>query len=73
MEGREEEVPIEDRDTYPGVEISKNRSWDTHINKIIAKDEAQMSRMDVILRDSHLSTRIQIFILNVIVSKLQYP
>ena len=48
-----------DQYTYLGVEISKNCSWDAHINKIIGKGKAQIGGMDVILRDSHLDTRIK--------------
>ena len=44
-----------------------------NINKIIGKDKAQIVRMDVILRSSHLDTRIKRCILmNVIVPKLEY-
>ena len=42
-------------------------------NTIIGKGKAQIGRMDVILRDSHLDTRIKICILmNLIVPKLEY-
>ena len=69
----EEELPIVDQYTYLGVEISKNGSWDAHINKVIEKGKAQIGKMDVILRESQLDTRIKICILrNVIVPKLEY-
>jgi len=69
----EEELPIVDQYTYLGVEISKHCSWDAHINKVIEKGKAQIGRMDVILRDPHLDTRIKRCILmNVIVPKLEY-
>ena len=48
-------------------------SWDAHINKVIKKGKAQIGRMDAILRESHLDTRINICILmKVIVPKLEY-
>ena len=54
-----EELPIVDQYTYLGVEISKDCSWDAHINKLVQKGKAEVGRMDVILRDSHLDTRIK--------------
>ena len=69
----EENLPIVDQYTYLGVEISKNGSWDANTNKVIEKGKAQIGKMDVILRESHLDTRIKICILrNVIVPKLEY-
>ena len=51
----------------------KNGSWDAHINKVIEKGKAQIGKMDVILRESQLDTRIKRCILrNVIVPKLEY-
>ena len=65
--------PIVDQYSYLGVEISKNCSWDAHINKVIQKAKAEVGRMDVILRDSHLDTSIKRYILlNVMVPKLEY-
>ena len=68
-----EELPIVDQYTYLGVEISKNCSWDAHINKLIQKGKTEVGRMDMILRDSRLDTRIKrCILLNVIVPKLEY-
>ena len=66
-------MPIVDQYTYLGVEISKNCSWDAHINKLIQKGKTEVGRMDMILRDSRLDTRIKrCILLNVIVPKLEY-
>ena len=44
-----------------------------HINKVIEKGKAQIGKMDAILRESQLDTRIKRCILrNVIVPKLEY-
>ena len=48
--GEEELLIVDQQYTYLGVEISKNCSWDAHINKIIGKGKAQIGRMDVILK-----------------------
>ena len=62
-----EELPIVDQYTYLGVEIYKNCSWDARINIVMEKGNAEVGRMDVILRDSHLNTRIKrCILLNVI-------
>ena len=45
----EEELPIVDRYTYLGVEISRNCSWDADINNVIEGDKAQIGWMHVIL------------------------
>ncbi|CAB1099601.1 unnamed protein product [Ectocarpus sp. CCAP 1310/34] len=59
--------------TYLGVEISKECSWDAHIAKLIGKGKAQIGKMDEILTDPHLDTRIKrCVLLNVIVPKLEY-
>ena len=42
-----------------GVDISKDCSWNTHIVKVIGKGNAHVSKMDVMLADSHLDTRIK--------------
>ncbi|MEP2874451.1 MAG: reverse transcriptase domain-containing protein [Hyphomicrobiales bacterium] len=55
----EDELPIVDQYTYLGVEISKDCSWDTHIAKVIGKGKAQVGKMDAILTDSNLDTRIK--------------
>ena len=69
----EDEPPIVDRYAYIGVEISKDCSWDAHIAKVIGKSKSQVGKMDAILVDPLLDTRIKIFILmNVIVLKLKY-
>ena len=68
-----EELPIVDQYTYLGVEISKDCSWDAHINKLIQKGKTEVGRMGMILRDSRLDTRIKrCILLNVIVPKLEY-
>ena len=55
---------------YLGVEISKERSWDTHIAKVIGNGKAHVGKMDAILTDSHLDTRIKSCILiNVMCAK----
>ena len=69
----EDELPIADQYTYLGVEISKEWSWDAHIAKVIGKGKAHVGKMDAILTDSHLDTRIKRCILiHVIVPKLEY-
>ena len=66
-------MPIADQYTYLGVEISKECSWDAHIAKVIGKGKAHVGKMDAILTDSHLDSRIKRCILiNVIVPKLEY-
>ena len=46
---------------------------DKNINKVIEKGKAQIGKMDVILRESQLDTRIKRCVLrNVIVPKLEY-
>ena len=66
-------MPIVDQYTYLGVEISKNCSWDAHINKVIQKGKAEVGKIDVILRDSHLDTRVKRCIVwNLIAPKLEY-
>ena len=44
----------------PGVEISKDCLWDAHIAKVIEKGKLQGGKMDAILTDPHLDTRIKI-------------
>ena len=69
----EDELPILDQLTYLGVEISEDCSWDAHIAKMIGKGKSQAGKMDAILTDPHLDTRIKIRILiKVIVPKLEY-
>ena len=64
----EEEVPVADHYTYASIDISKNCSWDTHIHEGIEKGKADMGKMGVMLRNSHLDTRMKRYILeNVIV------
>ena len=73
MEVGEDELPIVDQYAYLGVEISKDCSWDAYVAKVIGKGKAQVDKMDAILTDSHLDTRIKRYILvNVIVPKLEY-
>ena len=59
--------------TPPLPTLSKDCSWDAHIAKQIGKGKARVGKMDAILTDSHLDTRIKRCILiNVIVPKLEY-
>ena len=65
-------MPIADQYTHLGVEISKECSWDAHIANVIGKGNAHVGKMDAILTDSHLDTRMDICILmNGIVPKLE--
>ena len=69
----EDELKIIDQHTYLGVEISKDCSWNAHIAKVIGKGQSQVDKMDAILTDTHLDSRIERCILvNVIVPKLEY-
>ena len=53
-------MPIVDQDTYLGVEISNDCFWGAHIAKVLGKDKAYVvGKMDAILTDSHLDTRIK--------------
>ena len=52
-------MPIADQRTHLGVEISKECSWDAHKAKVIGKGKAHVGKMDAILTDSHLDTRIK--------------
>ena len=55
------------------MEISKDWSWDARIAKVIGKGKSQVGKMDAILTDPHLDTRIERCILiDVIVPKLEY-
>ena len=51
-------MPIVDHYTYLGVEISKYCSWGTHTAKVMGKGIPHVDKMDAILTDSHLGTRI---------------
>ena len=65
-------MPIAAQYTYLGVEISKECSWDAHVAKVIGQGKAHVGKMDAILIDSHLDTRIKrCSLLNVIVPKLE--
>ena len=45
----------------------------THIAKVMGKGESQVGKMDAMLTDPHLDTRIKICILmNVVIPKLEY-
>ena len=71
----EDELPIVDQyaHAYLGVETSKECSWDAHIAKVIGKGKSQVGKMDAILTDPHLDTRIKIcIVLNVIVQNIVY-
>ena len=59
----EDELPIVDQYTYLGVEISEDCSWDAHIAKVVGKGKSQVGKMDAILTDPHLDTRIKICII----------
>ena len=66
-------LPIMDQYTYLGVQISKDCPWDTHVAQALGKGTSQVGRMDAILTDPHLDTRIKICIpMIVIVPKLEY-
>ena len=70
---REDELLIVDQYTYLGVDISKDCSWDAHIAKAIGKGKSQVVKMDAILTDPHLDTRIKRCIpMYGIVPKLEY-
>ena len=69
----EDDLPIVDQYTYLGVDMSEDCPWDTHIAKVVGKGKAQVGKMDAILTDPHLDTRIKVCILMiVIVRKLEY-
>ena len=56
----EDELPITDQYTYLGVEISKDCSWDARIAKVIGKvNKEHVGKMEAILTDSHLDSRIK--------------
>ena len=66
-------MPMGDQDTYLGVESPRDCSLDTHVGKVIRKGKAHVGKMDAILTDSHLDTRIKICIrMNVIAPKVEY-
>ncbi|MEP5446747.1 hypothetical protein, partial [Ekhidna sp.] len=70
---REDELPIVDQYTYLGVDMSKDCSWDTHIAKVRGRGKSRVDKMDAILTDSHLDTRIKICIMmKVIMPNLEY-
>ena len=69
----DEELPRVDQYTYLGVEFEKNCSWDVHIRKLVEKGKARVGKLNPILTDRHLDTRIKAVILNsVIVPPLEY-
>ena len=58
---------------YLGVDIPKYCSWDTHIAKVIGKGKSHVGKMNAIVADSHLDTRIKRCILiRVMAPKLGY-
>ena len=60
------------KSTYLGVEILNYCFWDTLIAKVIGKGKAHIGKMDAILTDWHLDTRIRRCILmNVAVPKIE--
>ena len=59
-----------DQYTYLGVDISKDCSRDAHIAKVMGKGKSQAGKMDAILTDPHLDSRIKT--MNVIEPKLDY-
>ena len=65
-------MPIVDQYIYLGVELSTECSWDTHISKVIGKGQAHIAKMDAVLTDSYLDTRIKRCTpMKLIVSKLE--
>ena len=69
----EDELPIADQYAYLDVDNSKECSWDAHTAKVVRKGKAHVRKMDAILTDWHLDTRIQKCTrVNVIVPKLEY-
>ena len=67
----EDELPIADQYTYLGVEISKECSWGEDIAKVIGKRKTHVRKIDAILTDSQLDTRIKrCIMINVIIPKL---
>ena len=62
-------MPIVDHYIYLGVEILEECSWDAPIAKVVGKGEAHVDKMDAILPDSHLDTRIEVGILMNVVIK----
>ena len=69
----EDELPIADHYTYLGVDTSKDCSWDAHIAKVIGTGKPQVGKIDAILTDPHLDTRIKIRVLmSVIIPQLEY-
>ena len=56
------------------LQISKNPSWDAHINKVVETGQVEIGRADVDIRNSHLDTRtITCVLMNVIVQKQEHP
>ena len=55
----QEELPMVDQYTYLDVEISEDGSWDAHIAKVTGKGNSQVGKMDAILTDPHLDSRIK--------------
>ena len=69
----EEAPPIAVQCTCLGVDISKDCPWDARVPKVIGRGKAHVGKMDAILTDSHLYTKIERCILtSVIVPKLEY-
>ena len=55
-----------DQHTYPGVDIFKDRCWDTHIAKAIGFLKSHTGKMDAMLTDSQLDTGNEMDILIVL-------
>ena len=69
----EDELPIADRYTYFGVDISIDCFWDAHTAKVVRNGEVRVGKMDEILTDSHLHARIKRRVLiNAIVPTPEY-
>lgn len=67
----EEESPTVHQHTHLGEGISKNCSWDVHMEEVIGKGKTRKDKIDVILTDSNLGSKIKVCILTYIdVSKL---
>lgn len=56
-------MAILDQCTHHGVDISRHCHWNAHMNEVVDKSKAQIGRMDAILGDLPLGTRIGGYIL----------
>ena len=66
----ENDLLIVDQHAHLGVNTSKDRSWATQETKVLPKGKSHFEKIDAVLADSHLDTRITVCILtNVIVPR----